>query len=190
VSSKTLLRVVILLAVSLALMAIGKYSSFSQYFTVGFLSESIVKSGGFGVLIFMIAYIVGTLMNIPGVLFLLIVFMVYDPVDGFIISYVSTLVSMVVHFFFTRALAGEALAEIKQPFIRKQMQKLTATPVRTTIVLRLVLFISPPVNYALAMSSIKFRHFLIGSMIPMPINILLNYALYFFAKDWLIQRFL
>jgi uncharacterized membrane protein YdjX (TVP38/TMEM64 family) len=189
-SSKTLLRVIILLAVSLLLMAIGRYSSFSHYFTIGFLSESIVSAGGFGVLVFIIAYVVGTLMNIPGVLFLLIVFMVYEPLDGFIISYVSTMLSMVVHFFFTRALAGEALAEIKQPFVQKQMQKLTATPIKTTVVLRLVLFISPPVNYALAMSSIKFKHFLIGSMIPLPVNILLNYGLYVFAKDWLIQRFL
>ncbi len=189
-SSKTLLRLVILLAVSLALMAIGKYSSFSQYFTLGFLTEAIVKSGGFGVLVFILAYIIGTLMNIPGVLFLLILFMVYDPIDGILIGYVGTLAAMIVHFYFTRALAGEALAEIKQPFIRKQMQKLTAKPIRTTMILRLVLFVSPPVNYALALSSIKFRHFLVGSMVAMPVNLVLNYGLYVFAKDWLIQRFL
>ena len=189
-SSKTLLRLIILLAVSLVLMAIGKYSSFSQYFTLAYLTEAIVKSGNFGILVFILAYVIGTLMNIPGVLFLLILFMVYDPFEAVVIGYIGTLASMVVHFYFTRALAGEALAEIKQPFIRSQMQKLTAKPIRTTVLLRLVLFVSPPVNYALALSSVKFKDFLIGSMIAMPVNIILNYALYIFAKDWLINRFL
>ena len=189
-SSKTLQRLIILLAISLVLMAIGRYSSFSEYFTLGFLTELIVQAGGFGILVFVLAYVVGTLMNIPGVLFLLILFMVYEPTESILIGYVGTLVAMIVHFYFTRALAGEALSEIKQPFIKKQMQKLTARPIRTTVVLRLVLFVSPPVNYALALSSIKFRHFLLGSMIAMPVNLTFNYALYIFARDWLVNRFL
>jgi uncharacterized membrane protein YdjX (TVP38/TMEM64 family) len=189
VSSKALQRLVILLAVSLALMAIGRFSSFSEYFSLGFLTKLIVKSGGFGVLIFIMVYIIGTLMNIPGVLFLVIVFMVYDPIEGLLVGYVGTLVAMTVHFYFTRALGGEVLSEIKQPFIRKQMMRLTSKPIRTTVILRLVLFVSPPVNYALALSSIRFKHFLVGSMIAMPFNLVLNYALYYFAKEWLINRF-
>ncbi len=189
-SSKTLFRVIILLAVSLVLMAVGRFSSFSQYFTLTYLSEAIVTTGGFGVVVFIMAYIIGTLMNIPGVLFLFILFMVYEPIEGLLIGYIGTLLAMVVHFYFTRALAGEALSEIKQPFIKKQMKKLTATPVRTTVILRLIFFVSPPVNYALALSSVKFKHFLIGSMLALPVNLALNYSLYVFAKDWLVQRFL
>ena len=34
---------------------------------------------------------------------------------------------------------------------------------RTVIVLRLLLWIAPPLNYALAMSNIRFREYLVGS---------------------------
>ena len=189
-SSKTLFRVIVLLGVSLILMIIGRHSAFSQYFELTYLTELIVTTGGFGITIFILAYIIGTLMNIPGVLFLLILFMVYEPLHAVLIGFVGTILSMTVHFLFTRCLAGEALSEIKQPFIRKQIGKLTSQPIKTTVILRLILFISPPVNYALALSSIRFRDFLIGSIIAMPVNIMLNYALYVFAKDWLLKRFM
>ncbi|MGB0369283.1 MAG: VTT domain-containing protein [Flavobacteriales bacterium] len=178
------------MAVSLLLMVLGRYSSLSEYFSLSYLTELIVRSGGFGVVVFIVAYIIGNLMNIPGVLFLLILFLVYEPFEAILIGYAGTIAAMVVHFFFTRALGGKALAEIKQPFIKKQMLRLITKPIITTVVLRLVFFVSAPVNYALALSSIKFRHFLLGSMLALPFNLSLNYAIFIFAKDWLIGRFL
>ncbi|MCF8277571.1 MAG: VTT domain-containing protein [Flavobacteriales bacterium] len=154
-----------------------------------YLTETISSSGGFGVLLFILAYAIGTLMNIPGVIFLFIAFMVYSGITGVVIGYSGTLIAMVVHFFFVRTMGGEALSEIKQPFIRKQMQKLTDNPIKTTVILRLVLFVSPPVNYALALSSIRFRDFLIGSMIALPGNIVFNYLLMVYAKDFILAQF-
>ncbi len=187
--SKTLLRVIVLALVSLVLMLIGKHSPLSVYFSLDGLTEIILASGAYGIVLFIIAYTVGTLMNIPGVIFLFIGFMVYKGFAGIAIGFIATIIAMVVHFFFVRLMAGEALAEIKQPFIKKQMLKLTEHPIRTTVVLRLILFVSPPVNYALALSSIRFKDFILGSVIALPANIMLNYFLMAVAKDQMLRWF-
>lgn len=178
-----------MLTVSLLLMYLGRHSPLQDFFTITFLTQCIVDAGAFGVVLFVLAYTIGTLMNIPGVIFLFIGFMVYEGLEGMVIGYVASVVAVTVHFFFVRSVAGEVLSEIKQPFIRKQMKRLTEHPIKTTIILRLILYVSPPVNYALALSSIKWRDSLIGTMIAFPFNILLNYGIMVIGKHWLVSWF-
>ena len=154
-----------------------------DFFSLDGLQQIIIDAGPYGVVLFVLLYSAGILMNIPGVLFLFVGFMVYDGVTGLLVGYLASLVGVVIHFYFVRLMGGEALSEIKQPMIRKQMLKLEEHPIRTTFILRLILYVSPPINYGLALSSIRFRDFLIGTILAFPINVLFNYALMIFAKD-------
>ena len=170
-------------------MILGRCTGLNQYFGLEYLTLTIKNTGIFGIVMFGVVYVIGTLMNIPGVIFLFVLFLVYDGIGGFFLGYVSTLVSMLAHFYFTRGLAGEVLAEIKHPLVKKYADKLTEKPLKTTIILRLLLFISPPVNYALAFSSIRSKDFILGSMIAMPFNLTINYLLAIYAKDWMMGWF-
>lgn len=170
-------------------MYLGRHSQFSQYFGLEYLERTIRNTGMFGIVFFTVVYVVGTLMNIPGMIFLFVLFLVYDGLDGFIIAYATTLLAMLSHFFFTRSFTGKVLSEIEHPIVKKYVKKIADKPLKTTIILRLLLFISPPVNYALAFSPIKLRYFIAGSMIAMPFNILLNYGLTIYAKDWMMSCF-
>ena len=168
-------------------MYIGRHSGFNRYFGLEYLTQTIENTGVFGLILFTVVYVIGTLMNIPGMIFLFVLFLVYDGVGGFVIGYATTLLSMVSHFYFTRFFVGEPLAEIKHPFVRKQLGLLKQHPLKTVISLRLLLFISPPVNYALAFSPVKSKHFLLGSMLAMPVNLTLNFALTIYAKDFMMK---
>lgn len=184
-SKKSLIRLIVLLTLSLVLMYIGRHSGFSRYFGLEYLTQTIENTGLFGIVLFGVVYVVGTLMNVPGMIFLFVLFLVYDGIGGFFIGYISTLISMLAHFYFTRGVAGEVFKEIKHPLIKKYSDRLAEKPLSTVIILRLLLFISPPVNYALAFSSIKSKEFIVGSMIAMPVNLTLNYLLTIYAKDWM-----
>lgn len=168
-------------------MYVGRHSGFSEYFSLSYLQQTIQNTGLFGIVLFGLVYVIATLMNIPGMIFLFVLFLVYDGFLGFGIGYISTLASMLAHFYFTRAVAGNVLTEIKHPLIKKYSDKLVEKPLKTTIILRLLLFISPPVNYALALSSIRSKHFVLGSMIAMPVNLTLNYLLTIYAKDFMMN---
>ena len=188
-SNKTIFRVVVLLIVSLLLMVVGRHSSLSAYFTIEYLENTIRNAGAYGVAIFVLVYTIGTLMNIPGFLFLFVGFLVYKGFNGIFVGYLASVVAVTIHFFFVRLMAGEALAEIKQPFIRKQVQRLSDSPINTTVVLRLIFYVSTPVNYALALSNIKWYHALIGTMLALPFNVVFNYVWMMFAKDWILDLF-
>ena len=170
-------------------MLIGRETAVGEYFRLEYLLNLIQDTGLYGISVFVLIYVLGTLMNIPGMIFLFILFLVYDGIEGFAIGYFSTLLAMVIHFVVTRSIAGDLLTEIDQPFLKGQIEKLTSRPLRTTIILRLLLFISPPVNYALALSSVRFKYFVVGSMIAMPVNLMLNYLLAVYAKDWMLHWF-
>lgn len=176
-----------LLVVSLVLMYIGRHSGFSKYFGLDYLIQTIENTGLFGIVLFGVVYVIGTLMNVPGMIFLFVLFLVYDGIGGFFIGYISTLVSMLAHFYFTRGVAGQVFKEINHPLVKKYADRLAEKPLSTVIKLRLLLFISPPVNYALAFSTIKTKEFVLGSMIAMPVNLTLNYLLTIYAKDWMLN---
>lgn len=188
-TNQTTFRVVLLLALSLVLMYLGRHSSLSHYFTLGYLESAIREAGNYGVAVFILMYTIGTLMNIPGFLFLFVGFMVYKGFNALLIGYAASVIAVTVHFFFVRLMAGEALAEVKQPFVRKQMQRLTDSPINTTVILRLIFYVSTPVNYALALSNIKWYHALIGTMLALPFNVVLNYVWMTLAKEWILDFF-
>tara|TARA_R110002072_G_scaffold13365_2_gene56011 strand:+ start:161 stop:673 length:513 start_codon:yes stop_codon:yes gene_type:complete len=168
-------------------MYVGRHSSLSNYFTLEYLESSIRNAGAFGVFLFILMYTIGTLMNIPGFLFLFVGFLVYKGINGILVGYAASVIAVTIHFFFVRSMAGEALSEIKKPFIRRQMAKLTNAPIKTTVILRLIFYVSPPVNYALALSSIKWKHSLVGTMLAFPVNVMFNYSWMMFAKDWILE---
>lgn len=186
-SKKSLIRLILLLVISLVLMYLGRHSGVSKYFGLEYLTQTIENTGAFGIVLFALVYVVGTLMNVPGMIFLFVLFLVYDGIGGLCVGYLTTLLSMVAHFYFTRGVAGEVFKEIKHPLVRKYADRLAEKPLSTTIILRLLLFISPPVNYALAFSSIRAKHVILGSMIAMPVNLTLNYLVTIYAKDWMLN---
>ena len=158
-------------------MWLAKYTSLSVYFSLDGMQKLIFEAGAYGVTLFIILFAVGIVMNVPGLLFLIIGFMLYGPYKGFLIVYVGSLIAVIAHFVFARSLAGEALGEIKQPFIRKQMEKLKTKPIITSVILRLIFYVSPPVNYAFALSPIRTKDFIIGSAISLPFCTVLYHAI-------------
>ena len=85
----------------------------------------------------------------------------------------GALVSITVSFFVIRGIGGQSLAEIERPFIRRMLSRLDARPIRTVALLRCFLWVAPALNYALAMSRLRFREYFLGSalglLLPMPL---------------------
>ncbi|MCB9621848.1 MAG: DedA family protein, partial [Sandaracinus sp.] len=59
-------------------------------------------------------------------------------------------------------------------------------PVRVVALLRLILWMAPPLNYALAMSAVRFRDYVVGSALGLILPIAAA-ALFF---DWVVATFL
>jgi uncharacterized membrane protein YdjX (TVP38/TMEM64 family) len=67
---------------------------------------------------------------------------------------------------------------MKWKFATRLLSELDAHPVRNIVLLRTLFQTVPVLNYALAMSGVRFRHYLAGTLLGLPIPIAL-YCLFF-----------
>lgn len=172
---KMLWRLGLLLFLMLGLIAAAKFTPLGEYFDADRLQWLFQNSGWWGIVAFFFIFLLGTLMNIPGAVFLVFAVFAYGYVWGTLLSYVCALGAAMINFYFARAVGGQALAEIENPRLKKVMQKVEEKPIATICWLRIIFLLSPIVNYTLALSNIKPKQFFIGNAIGMipPISLII-----------------
>ena len=92
--------------------------------------------------------------------------------------------SATVTFAVVRAFVGQALADVQRPVLRHLLSTIESRPVTTVALLRLLLQTAPPLNYALAMTAIRWRDHLVGSLLGLPVPVT-GMAFFF---DWIVHR--
>ena len=158
-----LIRIGILVLVTVAIFAALKLSGALDDFDAERVRSTVESAGPWGVLLFVVLFAVGELIHIPGMVFVAAGIMAYGRPIGFVVSLTAAVCSVAVSFLLVRAIGGKALAEIERPFVKRMMAKLEDRPIVTVFALRSVLWMAPALNYALALSSVRFRDYLIGS---------------------------
>lgn len=179
-------RLLGLVAVLVTLVLVGHFSGASAYLTRDNIAHFMQSLGVWGFLLFLVAFALGELVHVPGVVFIFAALIAYGRVWGAVAGYAGALVAVTLAFFLVRIVGGRALSEIKQPLIRKALGPLEKHPIRTVALLRSVFWFLPAVNYALGLSPIRYRDYIIGSaigfMVPMAIfSVLFDWAMRFFG---------
>ncbi|HEY8097579.1 MAG TPA: VTT domain-containing protein, partial [Methylobacter sp.] len=167
---KRLIAVVLFLAV---IFAVFQMSGLRGHFDLEFIKHKILENQLTGLLIFVLLFSLGNLMQIPGIVFLAAAVLALGQLYGGIATYIAAIVSCVVIFFIIRAIGGNALRELDNKFAVKILAQLNAKPIISIILLRTLFQTAPTLNYALAMSGVKFRDYLIGTILGLPIPIFL-----------------
>lgn len=171
--------------VTLALLA--KFTPLGNYLSFTYLSETLQAAGAIGIVIFLVAFVAGALMNLPAFLFTITALLVYGYGWGYVIAGLGSFLAAITHFQVVRTIGGQALTEIKMPLMRKIMANFDTHPLRTVIVLRLIFFVSPPVNYLLALSNVRQRDFIVGTILGLILPLGTHVALLYFTKDWVME---
>lgn len=180
------LRIAALVAITAILIFAGKSSGLFDDLSAEKIRSEVTAAGWWGIIIFVVIFSVGELMHLPGMIFVAAGILAYGQWAGFAISLVAALISVCVSFVLVRVVGGKMLEEIKNPFLRKMLDKLDHSPVKTVFILRCILWLAPPLNYGLAMSRIRFRHYAIGSamgLVP-PVAVFAVFFEYFLSQGW------
>ncbi len=173
-----MLRLILLAVVVGGLLIVVRFSGIWERFTPAGLRATILGAGAWGALLFIGIFALGQLAQVPGTLFYVASVFAYGRVWGGAVSYVASLVSVSVSFAFVRAIGGQPLAEIKSPRIRRLLARLDERPLAIMILLRIVLWTAPPLNYALALSKVRFAQYLAGAAIGLILPIIAMSAFY------------
>ena len=122
-------------------------------------------AGAWGQVVFVGLFCASQVVQFPGLVFVAAAFLLWGTVTGFILGFVGALVALSAGFLFFRAIGGRAAGRIKWPLIQRILARLDARPVSSVALLRMVTLFAPPVTYALALSDVRFRDYLFGTLL-------------------------
>jgi uncharacterized membrane protein YdjX (TVP38/TMEM64 family) len=172
---KRLLGVALFLAI---LFAIFQLSGLRDHFNLAFVRQVILQHRVGGLILFVLLFSLGNLIQIPGLVFLAAAVVTLDRFWGGVVTYVAAVISCALTFVIIRALGGDALRSLRNRVASRILRELDARPVASVALLRVLFQTAPALNYALGMSGIKFRNYLIGTLAGLPLPIAL-YCIFF-----------
>jgi uncharacterized membrane protein YdjX (TVP38/TMEM64 family) len=180
-------RIGLVLLLTVGLWVAGKQTGLIDELDIEAVRETVRGSGVFGVLVYLGVFAGGELLHVPGIVFVAAAILSWGELLGFPLSLLGSVVSVSVSFVVVRAVGGKALAGLDRPLFRKVLSHLDDRPIRTVFVLRLFLFLAPALNYALAMTNVRFRDYIVGSTLGLVPPLLVVTFLFDWVINWLNQ---
>jgi uncharacterized membrane protein YdjX (TVP38/TMEM64 family) len=160
------------------LLTVFEVSGLRDHFNLAFVRQLISHHRLGGVVLFVLLFSLGNLIQVPGWVFLAAAVLTLGQVWGGAVTYLAAVTSCAFTFVTIRALGGDALRLLTNRVAVRLLSTLDARPVASVALLRILFQTVPALNYALAMSGIRFRAYLVGTLIGLPVPIAL-YCIFF-----------
>jgi uncharacterized membrane protein YdjX (TVP38/TMEM64 family) len=160
------------------LLALFQFSGLRSQFNLAFLQHQLLAHQGSGLLLFVLLFSLGNLIQIPGWLFLAAAVLTLGQFWGGIVTYIAASLSCLLTFLVIRAIGGDALRAITHPVATRILAQLDQHPLRSVLWLRVLFQTVPALNYALALSGIRFWKYALGTLLGLPLPIA-AYCLFF-----------
>lgn len=118
-------------------------------------------AGGYGVALFVVAFVGAQLLHMPGSVFIAVASVAWGWDLGALIAWVASVIAMTVNFTFVKTVGGDALLTVDRPLLGKILKHLHRRPRTTILVARAVFMTSPWLAATLALAGVRQRdHFL------------------------------
>ena len=160
------------------LLTVFEVSGVRDHFNLAFIRQLILQHRIGGLMLFVLLFSLGNLIQVPGWVFLAAAVLTLGRAWGGVVTYVAAVTSCAFTFVTIRAVGGDALRLLKNRVAVRILRELDAHPIGSVALLRILFQTVPALNYALAMSGIEFRNYLIGTLLGLPLPIAL-YCIFF-----------
>lgn len=155
-----------------ALWALVRFTGLQEQFTLQFVHDSFEHHIVVGLLAFSGLFALGNLVQIPGWLFLAAAVLALGRLWGGLATYLAACFSCCTTFWIVHWLGADALRELKGRWSQRLFARLDAHPTQSVLALRLLFQTVPALNVALALSGVRFRSYLLGTLLGLPLPIL------------------
>lgn len=155
---------------ALAMVVIGVLSWFYASGTYAAIDPEEMRAwlqdaGAWGGLVFVLAYCVLQPLGVRSVFFLLSAPMVWQPLTAFVLSWAGTLAASLAAFGFARFVGRSWVQRRLPPGIRRLDDRLATRGLRTVLLLRLLFYTAPTLQFALGVSRVRAGAFLTGTLL-------------------------
>lgn len=154
----------LLLVVGLAVLV--RQSGLLAHISVDGIQQGVARMGPWGPVAFMLLAAAGVSVGIPGLLFIPGGVVAFGPVMGASLSWLGLLLGCTIAVFWVQKVGGfQAGADDKQGRIQRAMRLARERPVVGVLVVRFLLFASPPANAALALAGVPVAKNVVGTAV-------------------------
>jgi uncharacterized membrane protein YdjX (TVP38/TMEM64 family) len=178
-------RLIAVILFLVVVFAFFELSGLRAHLSLDFLRQQLLDNKLGGLLVFILLFTLGNLIQIPGWLFLAAAVLTLGKFWGGVATYVAACVSCAAIFFTIRFLGGDALRKLDGRVAVRLLRHLDARPAGSVLLLRMLFQTAPALNFALAMSGVPFRAYLTGTLLGLPLPI----AAYCIFFDYLAKAF-
>lgn len=173
-----LLRLLAVLLFLGVLLTVMELSGLREHFDLHALHQRIETNRLTGLLLFILLFALGNLAHVPGWIFLAAAVLALGQTVGGLVTYLAATLSCVSTFLLIHLIGGNALRQLDNRVARRMLARLDSAPVRNIALLRVLFQTLPALNYALALSGVRFRHYLSGTLLGLPLPIVV-YCVFF-----------
>ena len=162
-----LIRFGLLLLLLAAPYAVGSTTGLLEAVDLDWIRARVEAAGAWGMLAYLSIFCAAVVLWAPGMIFALAGVVIYGPWLGPPLALLGLALSSSIMVAVFRRVGGELLVEIERPLLRKALSRLHDRPIQSIALLRLFLAVNPPLNTALAMAGVGFRHNFLGTALGM-----------------------
>jgi uncharacterized membrane protein YdjX (TVP38/TMEM64 family) len=166
---KKILAVLVFVAI---MLAFAELSGIRGHMTGPSLHAALIENERTGILLFIVLFVIGNLMHVPGLVFLGAAVLAFGPAWGGIATYAAAIISCAMTFIIVRYIGGDALRRFRGKLAVRILSHLDSSPVASVALLRVLFQTMPSINYALALSGVSFSRYMAGTLLGLPLPIL------------------
>lgn len=178
--SASVQRALVLGLVVAVLLGAWRFGVFERLADAKVLAQTLVELGGWGFLVFVLAYTVLHPFGVPGTVFIVAAPLIWPWKTAFALSMTGTMAATVVAFSFARFMARDWVSARIPTRLRKYDEQLRRNAFQTVVLLRLVLWMPQPLHWFFGLSKVSFSTHFWGSLIGYAPPLL---AVSFFASE-------
>lgn len=147
----------------LAVYAAARLTGAERWLEPSHLVGTLRAMGAWGWVVFVLAVVLAELASLPGIVFVGVASAVWGSWLGCVHMLLAAVFSSVVSFALARWVGGKPLSAVRWRWVERTLSRIQRHPVLTVIALRSVFWMATWLSYVLAMSPIRFRHYLLGT---------------------------
>jgi uncharacterized membrane protein YdjX (TVP38/TMEM64 family) len=184
-------KIGLILLILLSGILIITFTPIGAYLTdIKQVRADIESAGIWGVIIFITIFVITALFNIPETGFIIMAFLIYDNIFfAASLNYVAGLLSAIATFYAGRLIGSGALSEIKSVRVKNLIASAENNPIKTLVIIRTIMIMNPIVGYALALTKISPRNYIIGNAVGIIVPVLYISLGMYFVKDSIMKFF-
>jgi uncharacterized membrane protein YdjX (TVP38/TMEM64 family) len=148
------------------LIWVGASFDLSRYASLEQVRSMVESLGAYGEVAFVGLCVGAVLLHMPEILLIAAGGMLFGFVKGFLLGWVGSVAGSTCSFLIARYFLRDAVRQAllsRFECIQATDERLASRGFRTMLVLRLVLFMAPPLNWAIGVSRVRLRDYVLGS---------------------------